>query len=647
MPIKPDTLDQLRAALEASESRHAALAGQLPYKLFVKDLHGTYEFANARYAADLGLPPEQVVGKDDFAFFPRELAERYQADDRRVADSGDTIQVEEPYVHDGRTRWIRTTKAPVRRADGSIRAVLGMFEDITEQHDVEVARERDHRLFEAVWSHSLDALFIADAETGILLDASPSAEALTGRSRADLVGSHQSTLHPPQAGRPNSGQFEEAVKEPQYGLQAEVLHADGSVRPVNIVSTGSITLDGHKVVIGAFRDMSMQVERERELARLNWSLAARDRANSALIHAQSREKLMNAVCETLTADDALPLAWIAWRERDAQCSVRAAASAGRGAAYISDLSLTWADEPRGHGPTGTALRTGTTQVLNDLSASMAYGPWRDKARSFGLAASAALPIQIDGEVVASLNVYAAATDAFGPPEIALFEQLAADIGFGIGALRNRVALEAGMRERENQAKRLQEVFEKAITTVAAVVERRDPYTSGHEQRVAVLADAIGRELGMDEHVLHGLNLAAKVHDLGKVQVPAEILNMPRALTPVELRLVQTHAQAGYEVLKDVDFPWPIAEIIRQHHERLDGSGYPQGLKGDEILPEARVLMVADIVETMISHRPYRPSLGLDKALAEIQAESGRTLDPAAVDACVHLFRDKGFTLPKA
>ena len=191
------------------------------------------------------------------------------------------------------------------------------------------------------------------------------------------------------------------------------------------------------------------------------------------------------------------------------------------------------------------------------------------------------------------------------------------------------------------------MFDKAIGSVAAVVEMRDPYTAGHERRVAVLACAIGRTLGMAPDTLYGLNLAAMVHDLGKVQVPAEILNMPRKLTPVEMSLIRQHAQAGYEVLKEVDFPWPIAEIVRQHHERLDGSGYPQGLGADQILPEARVLMVADIVESMMSHRPYRPSLGLDAALAEIQRESGRTLDPAAVDACVRLFREQGFTLPTA
>lgn len=613
----------------------------------MKALDGTYEFVNDRYAADLGLAPEQVIGKDDLQFFPRQLAERYRADDLHVATSGQTIQVVEPYESGGKTAWIRTTKAPVRGPDGAVRAVLGLFQDITAEHELALARDREHRLFRAVWDYSRDAKFIADATTGLLLDANPAAEKLTGRSREELIGMHQTKLHPPRDGNANDGGFRQAVAAPVAGIQTEVLRADGRVVPVEITSSNVMDIDGKRLVFGAFRDMSLQLDRERELSRLNWSLAARDRANSALTHAKSQQELMQAVCDTLTADDALPLAWIAWRERDAKCSVRAAASAGRGAGYITDLSLTWADEPNGRGPTGTSLRTGTTQVLNDLATSMAYGPWRDKARAHGLAASAALPIHVAGEVIASLNVYAAATGAFGPPEIELFEQLAADIGFGIGALRNRIALEAELREREHQAKRLQDVFEKAITTVAALVEKRDPYTSGHEQRVAVLADAIGRSLGMDEHTLHGLNLAAKVHDLGKVQVPAEILNMPRALTQVDMRLVRTHSEAGYEVLKDVDFPWPIAEIIRQHHERLDGSGYPQGLKGDAILPEARVLMVADIVETMISHRPYRPALGLDAALAEIQRDRGVTLDAAAVDACVRLFREQGFTLPKA
>ena len=171
---------------------------------------------------------------------------------------------------------------------------------------------------------------------------------------------------------------------------------------------------------------------------------------------------------------------------------------------------------------------------------------------------------------------------------------------------------------------------------------RDAYTAGHERRVAELATAIAREIGLNEDKIEGLFLAATIHDLGKINVPAELLSKPGKLTPLEYQMLQTHVQAGYEIIKGVKFPWPIAQIVLQHHERLDGSGYPQGLKGEAMLPEAKILAVADVVESMMSHRPYRQALGVEVALAQVEQSQGRLYDPAAVEACVRLFRNKGF-----
>jgi putative two-component system response regulator len=174
---------------------------------------------------------------------------------------------------------------------------------------------------------------------------------------------------------------------------------------------------------------------------------------------------------------------------------------------------------------------------------------------------------------------------------------------------------------------------------------RDPYTAGHERRVAELAAAVATEMDLPAFTVEGIHFGALIHDLGKIQVPAEILSKPTRISPVEFELIKGHAQAGYEILKGIEYPWPVAEMARQHHERLDGSGYPRGLKGDDILLEARVLAVADTVEAMASHRPYRPGLGIDKALAEIKRGRGSIYDPLVADACLRLFRDKGYQLP--
>ncbi|MBE0625573.1 MAG: HD domain-containing protein [Burkholderiales bacterium] len=177
-------------------------------------------------------------------------------------------------------------------------------------------------------------------------------------------------------------------------------------------------------------------------------------------------------------------------------------------------------------------------------------------------------------------------------------------------------------------------------------ELRDPYTAGHERRVAEVAVAIGAELGFDKSRLEGLRVAGYLHDVGKMIIPAEILSKPGGLSAIEYSLIKQHAQAGHDVLKVVDFPWPIAGIALQHHERMDGSGYPQGLKGDGILIEARILAVADTIEAMSSHRPYRAALGIAAALAEIERGRAITYDATVVDVCLQLFRENGYRIPE-
>jgi len=201
-----------------------------------------------------------------------------------------------------------------------------------------------------------------------------------------------------------------------------------------------------------------------------------------------------------------------------------------------------------------------------------------------------------------------------------------------------------LTEKSNALEALNRSLVHAVEAIANTIEMRDPYTAGHQQRVALLARAIADKMGLDANRIEGLCLAAKIHDVGKIQIPAEILNKPTKLTAIEFMLIQTHPETGYEIIKDIEFPWPVATMVRQHHEKLDGSGYPLGLKGDDILLESRILTVADMVEAMASHRPYRPSLGIEVALAELMKERGTKLDSLVVDACISLFKEDNYQL---
>jgi len=198
------------------------------------------------------------------------------------------------------------------------------------------------------------------------------------------------------------------------------------------------------------------------------------------------------------------------------------------------------------------------------------------------------------------------------------------------------------RELQQSLDHLKKIIGGSVMAIAMTVEKRDPYTYGHQQRVAELARAIGVEMGLSPDQVEGLAIASAIHDIGKISLPAEILTKPSHLSSLEMSLIQAHSQAGYDILKSVDFPWPVAQIVLQHHERLNGTGYPQGLSGEGILKEARIVGVADVVETMSSHRPYRPSMGVDKALEEISAKKGILYDPEAVDACLTLIEEKHF-----
>lgn len=382
-------------------------------------------------------------------------------------------------------------------------------------------------------------------------------------------------------------------------------------------------------------------ELEREIAQrksVERALRTLSSCNQVMIRASDENELLQAICRLLVEEGGLRLAWVGFAEHDDAKTVRPVARFGTDEGYVDAARVTWADVERGQGPTGTAIRSGMLQVNQDFARNPRVAPWRDAALRHGFGSSIALPLTGEAGVFGALTIYSHEPDAFTPDEVALLSELGDDLAYGITVLRTRA-------ERRLYLDKIKRNLEDTIQAIAAVVEMRDPYTAGHEERVAALATAIGRRLGWSETRTDGLHVAGSIHDVGKISVPIEILTKPATLNEMEYDLVRVHAQASHDILRGIDFPWPVAVTVLQHHERLDGSGYPQGLKGDEILPEARVLAVADVVESIASHRPYRPAMGLEAALREIIDHRGSLYDPSVVDACVALFREQGFEFP--
>jgi putative nucleotidyltransferase with HDIG domain len=199
-------------------------------------------------------------------------------------------------------------------------------------------------------------------------------------------------------------------------------------------------------------------------------------------------------------------------------------------------------------------------------------------------------------------------------------------------------------ELKQTLERLRKSLAGTIQAMSMMVETRDPYTAGHQRKVSTLARAIAQEMGLSNDMVDTIRMAGIIHDIGKISIPAEILVKPGILSDIEMNLIEAHSQTGYDIVKDAELPCPIAQIVLQHHERLDGSGYPQGLKDGQILLEAQIISVADVVEAISSHRPYRPGFGIDIALEEIEKNKGILYDEQAVEICVKLFREKGFKL---
>ena len=406
-----------------------------------------------------------------------------------------------------------------------------------------------------------------------------------------------------------------------------------------------------------------QTEVEKEHA--NRALAALSAANSTLVRAASEDELLQSICQAIIEQRGYRLAWVGYAQHDESKSIKIMARAGHDEGYLDAMQLTWAETERGMGASGRAVRNGKTQLCQDIANDPLYRPWRDEALKRGLASNIALPLlNGDNTVFGILNVYAAEANAFIPAEITLLEEMAGDLAFGVRSLHVRherdlvlvknqeqlAQLVFQSKEKEKRAaelaianKELKDSLDDTMRAIAGIVEMRDPYTAGHQIRVADLAAAIARQMGLPDEQAHVIHLAGTVHDLGKINVPAEILSKPGKLTDLEFGLIKVHPQAGYDILKGIDFPWPIAQMVLQHHERLDGSGYPQGLKGDAILLEARILAVADVVEAIFAHRPYRPGLGIEVAMEEITKNRGIFYDPQAVDACVALFREQHYS----
>lgn len=523
------------------------------------------------------------------------------------------------------------------------RFIQGITRDVTERLHTEHALRESEEKFRSITTSAQDAILMMDY-AGTISYWNAAAEKIFGYSAQEALGRDLHAMLAPERFyndyRKGFTRFKESGEGPAIGktLELVAVRKDRTEFPIEL-SLAAVKRDGLWNAIGVLRDITERKHAEEALRRANRALQTLSAGNLALVHATTEEELLQTITNVIVEKGGYHLAAVCYAEHDAEKSITLKAwSSSTGQCYCLEQHLSWADAEQGQFPLAKAIRNGTAQICHDIACSAASAPCRADAPAYGGSSNLAIPLSHNGITFGGLCIYASEKNAFDDKEVRLLEELASDLSYGIITLRTRKA-------HEQHEAILRQSLEQSIQTIAATLEARDPYTAGHQRRVADLATAIAREMGLPEEQVNGVHFAAMIHDLGKIHVPAEILSKPGKLSNIEFMLIQTHSQAGYDIVKDVKFPWPIADIILQHHEKLDGSGYPQGLKGEQILLEARIITVADVVEAISSHRPYRPSLGLEAAFEELKRNRGVQYDPQVVDDCIKLFHERSYKLP--
>ncbi len=400
------------------------------------------------------------------------------------------------------------------------------------------------------------------------------------------------------------------------------------------------------LLIGAIADYYAQRQQQAmyQITRLNRLLKFISAINQGLWDAQDERKAMQTVCDAAVRQGGFQAAWVAWIGDGKDMEITACAAETGECLQALQQGLKQSTQCA---MSIEALQQKRMVRCQSQCRENCTAPLRRLMQQQGACSAAAFPFYVEGRALGALNVFAAEDDFFHEEEVALLHEAAEDVSHLISEVRNKRRIQEAERKIMRAAEELQTALQGALGAVGTALEVRDPYTAGHERRVALIARAIAEELELEQARIEGIFLGAEIHDIGKISIPSEILCKPSRLSDIEYGIIKEHPAIGYEIFRKVRFPWPIAEIAHQHHERMDGSGYPQGLKGEEICLEARIVAVADVVEAMSSNRPYRPGLGVEPALQEIERGCGSHYDADVVRACLRLFRERQYRVPES
>lgn len=595
--------------------------------------------ANRAYAERAGMPFSEIIGRPYFECFPR-LAGPLPGCQHCIAQRESTpkrIGPKEEFTLDGGATFVSHVYAMEAHA-GETGHAMHLFEDVSEVRRAKIQVAVSEQRFRALTENSSDLVIVVNA-SGRIAYASPSIKRLGGYEQNEVVGRNFLEFTHPEDQAVALTTWGELLRDPVTPQTTEYRYRqkNGSWIVLESIAKNAVADPSIQGIVINARNVTERRNAERSLTRSNRALRTLSAGNTALVRTAAEPALLAEMCRVIVSIGGYRFALVAYARNK---SVALEAAYGLEGEDFAEFSKPWSETGDDLGTVRTVLRTGKPSIVHDVASDPRFEPWRALNAKFRLASVVTLPLRLatGEEPFGALSIGALDSGAFGDEELRLLIELSEDLGYGVANLRSGV-------ERRAASEKLRRSLEDSIGAIAATVEMRDPYTSGHERRVAALATAIAKGMRLPADVVEGIHFGGLIHDLGKIQIPAEILAKPTRLNAIEYELIKMHPQSGFDILKGIDFPWPVAQMVLQHHERLDGSGYPRGLKGDDIIVEARVLAVADVIEAMASHRPYRPGLGIDKALGEIEGGAGRIYDANASTEALRLFREKGYSFP--
>jgi PAS domain S-box-containing protein len=573
-------------------------------------------------------PASEAIGRNFFEFAGSNENADWAAVTIERVGAGERWRGELPVRRrDGTTVTAAVTVTPALDKKGNVRALVVVSRDATETHRASAQLVTSEHRFEALVRGSEDTMMVLDPEGVITFVDGPIGSPFG--NAPELLGRNVFSILVPDDRERARALFDQQLSTTTMVRAGDfwIERLDGTWSCVSIVTDNLLDDPAIGGIVLTARDITEHKNLER-------ARVAVSGANTALVRAMNEGDLFDELCRVVTNDATYRMAWIGILDPARPLGVRIVAYANDSSHYVAAMEeLTGSGSYEG--PLAVALRTKELVVVEDLE-TLPESPWRQLALQNGFRSLIALPLVVSESDFGVLAIYSEHANAFTLKAVEVLTELTGDLSYGVEALRTRA-------ERVKYQARFEGSLEAAIRAMATTAELRDPYTAGHQRRVAELADAIATELGFDAEFVRGVRTAASVHDIGKLAVPSDILSRPGTLSEAEFALIRVHPQAGHDILVGIEFSWPIAETVLQHHERLDGSGYPRGLHGEEVSMGARVIAIADTVEAITSHRPYRPAIGVAKALEVIRAGRGTLFDPDVVDSCCRLLEERSFT----